>query len=60
MISGNCPHGNYSAACVKCEKEKEALAAEIWCCPRCGRTNARAGAIWGCRLCQKRHVRINK
>jgi rubrerythrin len=26
----------------------------FWSCPECGRTDSRAGATWGCAICQKR------
>ena len=57
MISGNCPHGNYSEACNQCRQVKRALAADLWECPTCGRTNERAGVTWGCSTCLRRFRR---
>lgn len=38
------------------EQELAALQALLWNCPRCGRTDPRAGATWGCSLCYHRVV----
>lgn len=36
------------------ERVTAALAAELWECPVCNRTNPRAGVTWGCRTCTRR------
>jgi hypothetical protein len=36
------------------KSEAAALAAELWECPKCSRTDPRAGSMWGCFLCYRR------